>query len=39
MKMSYKGINFQGKNKNMSSKKMNFIEYIIKKNSNVRIIF
>ncbi|HEY8805751.1 MAG TPA: stage II sporulation protein P [Clostridium sp.] len=37
--MSYKGIDFEGKNKSMPSKKMNLLEYVLKKNSNVRIFF
>lgn len=37
--MSYRGINFKGKNKIMPSEKMNFSKYFIKKNSNVRIFF
>ena len=37
--MSYKGIDFKGKNKNMPSEKMNFSKYAIKKDSNVRMFF
>ena len=37
--MSYKGINFKDINKNIPYKKMNFLEFYIKKIGNVRIIF
>jgi len=37
--MSYKGINFKTKFKNMPSGKTNFLEYAIKRNSNVRMFF
>ena len=37
--MSYKGIDFNDKNKNVSSEKMNFSKYAIKKDSNVRMFF
>jgi len=37
--MSYKGISFKTKNRNMPNGKKNFSKYFIKKNSNVRIFF
>ena len=37
--MSYKGIGFNDKNKNVPSEKMNFSKYAIKKDSNVRMFF
>jgi len=37
--MSYKGVNFKGIFKKIPSKKMNFSEFHIKKNGNVRIFF
>jgi len=37
--MNYKGINSKAKNKNMPSGKMNYSEYSIRKNGNVRIFF
>lgn len=37
--MSYKSIDFKGKNKNISNEKKNFSNYVIKKDSNARMLF
>lgn len=37
--MSYKGIDFNDKNKNTPYKKLNFSRYVVKKDSNVRMVF